>query len=103
MFPIEYLEFIGVVVLAAVIAASNAGGIGGGGIIVPICLSFFQFDTKSSVALSNFLIGTGALTRFILNYRLKHPEKDAVVVDYDIVMVMLPMVLLGSLIGVSIN
>ena len=41
IFPIEYLEFIGIIVLAVVIAASNAGGIGGGGIIVPICLAFF--------------------------------------------------------------
>jgi len=50
------LEFFGFIVLGIMIAFSNAAGIGGGGIIVPICIIFFQFSTKESVALSNFCI-----------------------------------------------
>jgi len=38
-----------------------------------------------------------------MNYKKKHPNKDAKVIDYSIIMVMFPMVLLGSLIGVLIN
>ena len=34
---------------------------------------------------------------------MKHPSKDAKTIDYGIVMVMFPMVLLGSLLGVQIN
>ena len=48
------LEFFGSFVLGILIALSNAGGIGGGGIIVPIVLIFFNFSTKESIALSNF-------------------------------------------------
>ena len=32
-----------------------------------------------------------------------HPEKDATVIDYGIVIVMMPTVLVGSFIGVIIN
>lgn len=50
------MEFFGSVVLGIMIALSNAGGIGGGGIIVPIGIIFFYFKTKEAVALSNFCI-----------------------------------------------
>ena len=33
----------------------------------------------------------------------KHPEKDAVIVDYGIIIVMMPLVLAGSFIGVLVN
>jgi uncharacterized membrane protein (DUF373 family) len=97
------MEFIGFIILGIMIALSNAAGIGGGGIIVPICIIFFQFNTKESVALSNFCIFCASLVRFIMNYRDKHPQKEAKVIDYGIIMVMFPMVLFGSLVGVMIN
>jgi uncharacterized membrane protein YfcA len=48
------LEFFGSVVLGVMIALSNAAGTGGGGIVVPILMIFYQFATKQAVALSNF-------------------------------------------------
>jgi uncharacterized membrane protein YfcA len=54
VFPLEIIEFFGSIVLAIMLAISNAAGIGGGGIIVPIAIIFFQFSTKEAVALSNF-------------------------------------------------
>ena len=97
------MEFFGSVILGILIALSNAGGIGGGGIIVPICIIFFFFSAKESVALSNFCIFFASLARFIMNYNQKHPNRDAKVIDYGVIMVMLPMVLVGSMIGVQVN
>lgn len=71
--------------------------------MVPIILIFFSFATKQAIALSNCCIFAGSLTRFILNFKQTHPNKDAKSIDYNIVMVMLPMVLMGSTIGVQIN
>lgn len=103
VFPLEALEFFGSMVLGVMIALSNAGGIGGGGIIVPIGIIFFQFRTKQAVALSNFCIFTASLTRYILNFNKNHPYKEAKLIDYSVIMIMFPMVLLGSLFGVQIN
>ena len=103
MFPLEFLEFIGSVVLGVMVALSNAGGIGGGGIIVPIAIIFFAFRTKQAVALSNFCIFIASLVRFAINYKQKHPHKEGKVIDYGIIMVMFPMILLGSLLGVQLN
>ena len=103
IFPVEALEFFGIIVLGVIMALCNAAGIGGGGIVIPICLILFRFDTTHSIALSNVNIFMASLTRFILNFRSKHPLKDAVVVNYEIVLIMLPGTLLGALIGVQIN
>lgn len=43
------------------------------------------------------------MVRFIYNYKLKHPQKDAIVIDYSLAIVMLPTVMMGSFIGVLIN
>ena len=103
VFPLEILEFFGSMILGIMVALSNAGGIGGGGIIVPIAIVFFRFRTKQAVALSNFCIFTASVVRFIINFNQKHPKKDSKVIDYGIIMVMFPMVLLGSLLGVQVN
>ena len=79
------------------------GGIGGGGVVVPLVMIFFDFETKKAIAISGFSIMWCSISRFIYNRNKKHPEKDAVCMDYGIATVMLPTVLMGSLIGVLLN
>lgn len=40
-----------------------------------------------------------AITRFIVTFKKKHPEKDTVVIDYSVAITMLPTVLFGSFVG----
>jgi uncharacterized membrane protein YfcA len=77
-------------------ALSTVAGIGGGGIVIPFCMKFFNFQMKEAISLSGFSILTCSITRFIYNFNAKHPEKDAVVIDYGLASVMLPTVLIGS-------
>ena len=100
VFPMEALEFFGCVVLAVILALCNAAGIGGGGMIVPICIILFQFDTTHAIALSNFNIFISSIVRFFFNFKQKHPLRSAVSVNYEIVMIMLPCVLAGGMLGV---
>ena len=79
------------------------GGIGGGGAVVPLLMSFFKFETKEAIAISGFSIFVCSLTRYIFNYRQKHPFKDAVVIDYGLASIMFPSVTIGSFIGVTVN
>ena len=101
--PFGLQEFFGVIVLAFLLILSSAGGTGGGVIIVPILMSLFQFETKSAIALSNFLVFCSCVTRYATNYRARHPQKNAVLIDYGVATVMMPVALLGSLIGVELN
>jgi len=38
-----------------------------------------------------------------MNYNMKHKLRDAKIIDYSVVLVMFPMILLGSLLGVQVN
>jgi len=101
--PITPTELIGAFTLLATIALCNAAGIGGGELVVAILIVFFQFSTKSSAVLSNVCIFIASFCRFVMNLKQKNPERNATSVDYDIVTLMLPVVLLGTFIGVQLN
>ena len=103
VFPIEWLEFIGMIVLAVTIALWNASGIGGGGIIVTIGITMFMMSPKEAVANSNIVIFFGCVTRFVRRFNDKHPLKDATSIDYNIVTCQLPLLMLGTYIGVMLN
>ena len=68
IFPIYMSEFFGIIVMAALLALANVGGIGGGGLIIPITMAMFTFTTKEAIALSGFTIFTGSVARFIYSW-----------------------------------
>jgi uncharacterized membrane protein YfcA len=96
-------EIYGIFVLTALTVLANVGGIGGGGIIIPITIAMFGFSTKEAIALSGTLIYSGSLARFAMQINEKHPQKDSTLIDYNIVILMLPLVLMGSFLGVLVN
>ena len=65
IFPMYIEEFIGLIILPILLAFANVGGIGGGGLIIPITMALFRFSTKEAIALSGFTILTGAIVRWI--------------------------------------
>lgn len=66
-------------------------------------MALFMFTTKEAIAISGFTILMGSIARFITGTNARHPEKDAVIIDYGIVIVMMPLVLCGSFVGVLAN
>lgn len=99
VFPLTSGEFFGSIVLFLVILLSAGAGIGGGGNIIPVLLILYRFSPNLSIALSNFNIFISSLLRYLINFKVKHPLKNAVLIDYEIVMLMMPTTLMGSLIG----
>ena len=81
---------------------TNAAGIGGGGAILPIMM-LFRFTVSQAVALSNTVIFIGAVTRFALDFNEKHPMKKATIIDYGVVVIMMPWIMIGSFIGTQAN
>ena len=52
VFPLYGQEFGGMIVLSLMLALANAGGIGGGEMIVPVCKIFFRFSEHAGVAIA---------------------------------------------------
>ncbi len=87
-----------------VMMLANAGGIGGGAIVVPIIMIFFSFDIKTAVPVSNVLVFVSAFIRFFAAFGEHHPRNAGkLVVDYELVLLLLPTLFLGSLFGVIAN
>ena len=101
------MEWIGIFILMVLLALSNIGGIGGGGIIIPIAISLFGMSTREAIAISNSTIMLGSVARYLLfSAHEKHPEVSIVnktVIDHSLTTIMVPMVLVGSYVGVLLN
>ena len=90
--------------MLAMATLSTAGGIGAAGSVTPIKLIFFNLSIFECVPISNFFGFTAALTRFCLNFRMKHPNNNArTVIYYDMVELTMPILYLGTIIGVQIG
>lgn len=73
VFPIYPKEWVGTLILSCFTVLSNVGGIGGGGVIIPITMAMFGFSTKEAIANTRLLILSTSFTRFVLQFNLKHP------------------------------
>ncbi|WCJ34398.1 Sulfite exporter TauE/SafE family protein [Euphorbia peplus] len=102
------LEFSWNLVAATVIgflgsACGTVGGVGGGGIFVPMLTLILGFDTKSAAALSKCMIMGASTSSVYYNIRVRHPTKEVPIIDYDLALLFQPMLMLGITIGVSLS
>jgi len=94
---------LGTVLITAGATGAAGGGIGGGGLYVPLLIIVIGFKTKEAVAVSQGCIVGAAIAHFIINVPKKHPVKNIPVIDYAALLVLEPMLLTGSLLGVMLN
>ncbi|KAK9127618.1 hypothetical protein Syun_016415 [Stephania yunnanensis] len=102
------LEFSWRVGLATLIgflgsACGTVGGVGGGGIFVPMLNLIVGFDTKSAAALSKCMIMGASISSVWYNLRVPHPTKTVPIIDYDLALLFQPMLMLGITFGVALS
>ncbi|KAI8013439.1 Sulfite exporter TauE/SafE family protein 4 [Camellia lanceoleosa] len=102
------LKFSWRIVLATVIgflgsACGTVGGVGGGGIFVPMLTLIVGFDTKSAAALSKCMIMGASASSVWYNLRVPHPCREVPILDYDLALLFQPMLMLGITIGVALS
>ncbi|XP_051132062.1 sulfite exporter TauE/SafE family protein 4 [Andrographis paniculata] len=102
------LKFSWKVVCATVIgflgsACGTVGGVGGGGIFVPMLVLIVGFDTKSAAAISKCMIMGASASSVWYNLRVPHPCREVPIIDYDLALLFQPMLMLGITIGVALS
>ncbi|KAL8216963.1 hypothetical protein R6Q57_023800 [Mikania cordata] len=102
------LEFNWRIVLATAIgflgsAFGTVGGVGGGGIFVPMLTLIVGFDTKSAAALSKCMIMGASTSSVWYNLRISHPCREVPILDYDLALLFQPMLMLGITLGVALS
>ncbi|XP_010313606.2 sulfite exporter TauE/SafE family protein 3-like [Solanum lycopersicum] len=84
-------------------AFGSVGGVGGGGIFVPMLSLIVGFDQKSATAISKCMIMGAAVSTVYYNLKLRHPTIAMPIIDYDLAVLIQPMLMLGISIGVTFN
>ena len=102
--PPSALEIIGVFVIIFMAAISSAGGLGAGATLAPFVMIFFGLSIFECIPLSNFFGLLSSITRFLMNVKTKHPNNNKrLVIYYEIVELTMPILYVGTLIGVQIG
>ncbi|CAL0321477.1 unnamed protein product [Lupinus luteus] len=83
-------------------AFGTVGGVGGGGIFVPMLTLLLGFDAKSAAALSKCMIMGASVSSVWYNLRVPHPTKEVAILDYDLALLFQPMLMLGITVGVAL-
>ncbi|TNV78400.1 hypothetical protein FGO68_gene12330 [Halteria grandinella] len=107
-FPPSMMDILGIIFLLGMSFLANAGGLGGGGLLTPFMMIFLKLSIFECVPVANFFGWLAAATRFVVNYRQKHPNPlkaadGKVSLEYEIVTLAMPLLYLGTLFGVQIG
>jgi len=87
---------LGLSAIGLLIAAG--GGIGGGGILVPLFMIVLDFRPKHAIALSNLTIFGGSIANVAFNLQKRQPNGKSMI-DWDIIVIMEPSTIAGAVIG----
>ncbi|KFK40662.1 hypothetical protein AALP_AA2G025500 [Arabis alpina] len=83
---------------------SSAGGIGGGGLYVPIMTIVARLDLKTASSFSAFMVTGGSLANVGCNLFVRNPKAGGkTLIDFDLALLLEPCMLLGVSIGVICN
>ena len=62
----------------------------------------FQYSAKKSMSITYIFLMGGALASILKNIKKKNPKTDGPLMDYNLIMITLPMAVAGSIAGVNI-
>ena len=95
---------IGLIIMFGMICLSNAGGLSGGGSIIPIMLIFFNMSMRKAVPMSATVAVITTVARFVINFHQLHPKNsERLSLNYEIVNLTMPFVFFFSMVGVQLG
>jgi hypothetical protein len=101
--PFDHSDTLIAIITFVTIMLAAPSGIGGGGILVPMYLAIGKFSPRHGIPLSKATIFGGAVTNNWFNVQKRHPDCNRPMIDYNLCMIMEPVLLLGTIIGVFFN
>lgn len=104
LIPFSANDAVGTVLIFVSLVIASTGGIGGGGILAPILLLLFKFQSEYATALTNITIFGSACSNLSCNFSLRHPEASfRYLIDWETAAMLEPATMLGAVIGASLS
>lgn len=82
---------------------ASSGGLGGGIILTPIMLIFFRYTENKAIMIVYAMIFGGAIGNFLNAGLKRHPKTRKPFLNYDLSLICMPPMLMGTAFGVIIN
>lgn len=104
--PFTYLDAVSSVLCFLGGALANAGGLGGGAIFVPVLILLDNFTAVGAIPISKIMIFGAAIGNYVINVKKRHPNAPNLgkpMIDYTVTLVIEPMIVAGSVLGVLAN
>eukprot|EP01132_Coremiostelium_polycephalum_P010883 gene10883-13333_t len=99
----SYQDAISFILLFIGCALSSGGGVGGGGIYIPILILVSEWSPKSAIPLSNCLVAGCSLANLIQNFPRRHPHANRHLIDFSVALLIEPLTLAGTVFGVYLH
>ncbi|POM62464.1 hypothetical protein PHPALM_28387 [Phytophthora palmivora] len=101
--PFTFTDLITTLIAFTCTALGAGGGIGGGGLLVPMYI-LAGLNPKHAIPLSKVTIFGSAVAMYVVNFRRKHPlKRNRPLIDFGLVGLMEPTTLIGTVFGVMLN
>jgi len=97
------LDIIGLLLISMSLILYVAGGVGAGGIEVTILIIVMGFPPKPAIALSCCAKLGVSIASTLMNAPKRHPHTNRPIIDWDLILVMEPLTLLGTICGTLLN
>jgi len=103
LFPLETSDIVGLLAASMSLILAVGGGIGPGAILVALYIIVMDFPAKHAIPLSCVTGLGGSIATLTLNFHKRHPLTDRPLIDWDLLLIMEPITLLGAITGTYLN
>lgn len=101
--PISALEIIGSVVIVVIVGFSNAGGLGGGFLVIPFFFLFFNYSLIHTIENTYIIVFSGSVGNFFTGCKTRHPKTGGPSINYDLTLLNAPLLCMGAIVGVNLK
>jgi len=103
LFPPTWRDWTATVLCFVGGALAASSGIGGGGIYVPVLILVAGYSPQFAVPISTVMIFGASIANVALLAPKKHPSADRPLIDYAACLILQPIILCGTTMGVLLN
>lgn len=103
VFPLEPYPMFVYILIPCVVSICNLGGLSAGAFRILIFMNMLNYSTSKANSLIFIIITAAALANFFTIIPQKHPHRKATLVDYNLVLIMMPTLIFGTNFGVFLN
>jgi len=102
IFPPTTVEIIATIVMCIFNSLGSAAGVAEAGLLSSYLMIFMKYTLEQSISCASAVGLGGALGNFVNVVFLKHPDTKKPFVNYDICLIIIPMLMAGVFVGVNI-